>query len=163
MAGEETRDMMCLYTPAIIFSASLAGAAAPAPFELVGVSVTPHVRAPSTRFRRDPGEADGALVRLLVRGTGEGRVSRNRFCFNGELPMDLVEQGAWAWSDVTGDEGGARTLLPEGAVTVRTPDPELRSELEARRLALIAEEAALGFDPARSDADFALLEALVAD
>lgn len=46
------------------------------------------------------------------------------------------------------------------AVYFATPDPQLRRSLEAKRQALIKEEAGYQFDPARNDADFAELVAL---
>jgi len=46
------------------------------------------------------------------------------------------------------------------AIYIATPDANLRSHLENKRQQLIASESAVQFDPARSDADFVLLEQL---
>ena len=40
------------------------------------------------------------------------------------------------------------------AMCVATPDPQLRASIENKRQELIGAEAAIQFDPARSDADF---------
>jgi hypothetical protein len=86
---------------------------------LAGVSVTPHVRAESMRFRRDPGPANGALVRLFVRG-GKGVPARADFRFDGKRASELVASGDWAWSDAIGEEAAATAAIPEGALTVLT-------------------------------------------
>ena len=88
-------------------------------WELAGVSVTPHLRAASMRFRRDPDEANGALVRLFIRG-GEDAPARGDFRFNGARPPELVASGAWAWSDAVGEEAAADDPVPKGALTVVT-------------------------------------------
>ena len=88
-------------------------------WELVGTSVTPHVRASSMRFRRDPGPANGAPVRLFIRG-GYDAPARADFRFNGETPAELVGSDAWAWSDALGEEAAAEAAIPEGALTVIT-------------------------------------------
>jgi hypothetical protein len=71
------------------------------------------------RFRRDPGPANGALVRLFIRG-GQGAPARGGFRFNGKRPADLVAAGDWAWSDAIGEEATAATPIPEGVLTVLT-------------------------------------------
>ena len=50
-----------------------------------------------------------------------------------------------------------RDVQSRVAIYVATPDRTLRATLEERRRELVAKEDALGFDPARSDADFAVL------
>lgn len=47
------------------------------------------------------------------------------------------------------------------AVYVAAPSADTRAAIESRREALLAREAAIGFDPANDDADFAVLEALL--
>jgi len=89
------------------------------PWALAGVSVTPHVRAPDMRFRRDPGPANGALVRLFIRG-GQGAPARADFRFNGKRAAELQTAGEWAWSDAIGEETAAEAPIPEGALTVLT-------------------------------------------
>ncbi|HRI87989.1 MAG TPA: hypothetical protein PLJ47_02000 [Candidatus Hydrogenedentes bacterium] len=52
-----------------------------------------------------------------------------------------------------------RDAASKVAIYIATPDKSLRTQIEARRNALIAEEASYNFDPARNDADFAALQA----
>ncbi len=47
------------------------------------------------------------------------------------------------------------------AVWVTAPETGARERIEARRRELVAFEESLGLDPARSDADFATLEAIL--
>jgi hypothetical protein len=54
-----------------------------------------------------------------------------------------------------------REKASRAAIYVATPDPNLRSYMENKRQRLVAAESALEFDPARNDADFALLEQLI--
>lgn len=56
-----------------------------------------------------------------------------------------------------------RDRIHKVAVYVASLEADGRQKLERRRLALVAAEEALGFDPARSEADFALLARAVED
>jgi len=96
-------------------------AAEPPALRVVGVSVTPHVRATGMRFRRDPGPADGALVRVVVTpADGAARWSRAEVRFDGRTGREMVESGAWAWTDCTGSEMGASDAIRPGELTVVT-------------------------------------------
>ena len=99
---------------------SVAHAAEP-PFTVVGVIVTPHVRASTMRYRRDPGMADGALVRVILRAGPQGRAwSRKDVRFYGRTGKELVDSGVWAWCDFPGDEIGASEPVLPGELTVLT-------------------------------------------
>jgi hypothetical protein len=62
--------------------------------ELVGVTVTPHVIAPTMKYRkpRDPDLA--ARVKLFIRGPATPRL------FGGRTPDDLLASGDWSWHDM---------------------------------------------------------------
>jgi len=83
----------------------------------------------------------------------------------GARPADVFRVDADGVYDVswTATEDGVviRDVQAKVAVYVATHDRTLRAQLAARREELVAEEEALGFDPARSDADFAALQALL--
>ncbi|MCB9784256.1 MAG: hypothetical protein H6751_14935 [Candidatus Omnitrophica bacterium] len=94
--------------------------------ELAGVSVTPHVRAESMRYRRAPEPANGARVQLFLLNTSGPESnplsldSNLRTLFDGRTPRELLEREEWAWHDTpsaTPDEGAD---LPPGAMTVWT-------------------------------------------
>ena len=100
-------------------------AASPVPmpqadFAVVGVIVTPHVRAPSMRYRRDPGKADGALVRVILESKGGSPWSRRDVTVFGKTGKENVDAGRWAWCDFPGDEMGADDAIPAGEMTVLT-------------------------------------------
>lgn len=83
--------------------------------------VTPHVRAPGMRYRRDPGPADGALVRVILTPVkGRRPWARKDVRFFGRTGGPLVEEGRWAWCDFPGDEMGASDVLRPGERTVLT-------------------------------------------
>ncbi|MBM3493083.1 MAG: hypothetical protein FJX72_01990 [Armatimonadetes bacterium] len=73
------------------------------------------------RFRRDPGVADGALVRVILRaGTDSTPWSRRDVRFYGKTGSELVAAGTWAWCDFAGDEAGASDPIRPGERTVLT-------------------------------------------
>ncbi len=82
-----------------------------------------------------------------------------------QKPQDVFRVDADGVHDVswTPDDGGVviqdRAAL--AGVYVATPAPDLRESIEEKRMSLIAQEEALGFDPANNDADFAELLALL--
>jgi len=74
------------------------------------------------------------------------------------IDADGVHDAAWR------QEGNAVVIDAQAsrvAIHVATPDPALRPRLEAVRRGLVAKEQAMGFDPARDDAHFARLAALL--
>lgn len=75
------------------------------------------------------------------------------------VDADGVYDAKWSSRD------GAVEIRDEAsrvAIYIAARDPNLRTHLEDKRRRLIAVEAALQFEPARDDADFALLEQLAA-
>lgn len=77
-------------------------------------------------------------------------------------PKDVFRVDADGVRDVAHEttDSGVRIVdaVSRVGVYVAAPDLETRAALEARRQALIAEEEALGFDPARNPADLAVLQ-----
>ena len=73
------------------------------------------------------------------------------------IDADGVYEVKWSCEDgaIEIQEEASRAVL-----YIATPDAKLRGYLEQKRQQLVDTEAALEFDPARSDADFALLEQL---
>ncbi len=109
---------MCSAIFAVLAASS--AAVAKSDFAVVGAIVTPHVQAPSMRYRRDPGKADGALVRVIVASKGAQPWSRRDVRFFGQTGKELVETGAWAWCDFPGEEMGAADPIRPGELTVLT-------------------------------------------
>jgi hypothetical protein len=93
------------------------------PIEVAGVTVTPHVRAESLRYIRNPGKAEGALVRLFVRNTnppGGAAAQVNEVRFNNDYPLRLIMDGQWSWSDAPNQWPERDLAIPAGAMTVWT-------------------------------------------
>jgi hypothetical protein len=112
---------MCVALLAALAAAGPGTASDPSGLRIVGTIVTPHVRAQSMRFRRDPGPADGALVRVIVIATESATPwSRRDIRVLGQVGRDLVQSGAWAWCDFPGDEIGAADPVRPGEMTVLT-------------------------------------------
>jgi hypothetical protein len=61
----------------------------------------------------------------------------------------------------TGTGVEIRDTVSKVGLYVATGDPDLRGEIASRRLAIVHEEQALDFNPARNDADFATLKGLL--
>jgi hypothetical protein len=96
----------------------------PARLELAGVTVTPHVRATSMRYRRPSSGDLAARVQLFVRATQEGTrrdpLTVRNVRFDGQRPDDLLSAGAWAWHNLPDFAEAVDARLPAGALTVWT-------------------------------------------
>ncbi len=91
--------------------------------ELAGVTVTPHVRAESMRYRADPGPDLSARVELFIRNTSPVPVSIPpdlELRFDGKTPSELLEQGQWAWHDTPDCWPDQPVKLQPDAITVWT-------------------------------------------
>ena len=81
-----------------------------AELEIVGVTVTPHMKLDNMQYRREAEPPDGARVELLIKNTSESphQLDANaRLLFNGAGPADLLESGDWAWHDTPPAHGAA--------------------------------------------------------
>jgi hypothetical protein len=88
------------------FAVKYSGVALPAA-EIVGVTVTPHVIAPTMRYYRKRDDSLAARVQLFVKGPARpGR-------FDGKTPTELLSSGDWAWHDLQ-----TAMEAPEGALSV---------------------------------------------
>lgn len=94
--------------------------------DLVGVTVTPHVVAPSMRYLRPPEPAAGARVQLYLRHPEKPEArslsidSRSRLLFDGKSPAELLRARAWTWHDTPAAVPVETLSLPAGAMTVWT-------------------------------------------
>ncbi len=89
------------------------------PFEVVGVTVTPHNRAPRLRFLADSKNADGARVELFIRNpSADRKLTANDAYFDDVYPLRHVMDGGWSWHDTPGRWGEEHKALPPGALTV---------------------------------------------
>lgn len=91
---------------------------------------------------------------------GPPRAAQWRFKIPGYFPrvgdvfrLDADGARSVSWS-VEKDAIAIRDMASRVAIYVASPNTGLRDEIEMERQELIAEESALGFDPARNDADF---------
>ncbi len=106
--------------------ALLATSASGGALELAGVTLTPHVRVESMRYRHPPEPAAGARVQLFLRndaapGTAPVHLDgRTRLLFEGKAPADLLAAGAWAWHNTPHATTEEALSLPPGALTVWT-------------------------------------------
>jgi hypothetical protein len=91
------------------------------PFEVAGVTVTPHNRAIRTRFLADTKNADGARVELFIRNPSVNQtLSANDAYFDDVYPLRHVMDGAWSWHDTPGRWSEDNRSLPPGGLTVWT-------------------------------------------
>lgn len=105
MEDEMTRSCVTMVAPGLAMLLPVAAGAG----QVVGVTVTPHVMAPSMRYSRPRGGGPAARVQLFVKGPAmPGR-------FAGKAPADLLKSGDWAWHDT-----GAAVSAPVGALCVWT-------------------------------------------
>jgi hypothetical protein len=91
------------------------------PLEIVGVTVTPHARASSLRYRREPSPDRGARVQLFVRYPAKGdspALTLRQVSFDGASPSQLVAEGVWAWHDTPEAWPPAERDVPPGALMV---------------------------------------------
>ncbi len=102
--------------------------------EIVGVTVTPHVRAQSMRYRHEYDEATAARVQLVLRNTGATTVELRLPVFDGKAPEALVTSGEWAWHDIP-----AFSALAPGAVTVWNFNGQSESWAPGRSVSLAIE------------------------
>jgi len=145
-------------------AASPAQPPAPAKLELAGVTMTPHLRLETMRYRREPEPAGGARVQLFLRHAGKPGdapleiAAGSRLLFGGKPPADLFRLDADGARDVRWAKRDRGVEIADRAgqvaVYVATPDKGLRARIEAARRRLLEEEAGWRFDPARSDADY---------
>jgi len=96
------------------------------PLDLVGVTVTPHIKAKSLRYRNVLEPADGARVELFLRNNSYAGSpplqfdGTTRTLFGGQPPSTLLRSGQWAWHDTPSATPGKSRSLPHGALTVWT-------------------------------------------
>ncbi len=94
--------------------------------DLVGVTLTPHLRMESMRYRREPEPANGARVQLFLQRGSSAEASPLAIGsdapmhFDGKTPTELLNARAWAWHDTPAALPGAQLPLPSGALTVWT-------------------------------------------
>lgn len=79
-------------------------------------------------------------------------------CFR--LDADGIHDVAWDWKD---GQVVIRDTCARVGIYFATPNAALRNALADEHQQCLAAEAALNFDPARSDADFAQLEQLLSE
>jgi len=106
----------------VLFSGALVAAdAAHGPMELAGVTMTPHLIAPSMRYAKAPDPSLGARVQLFLRNAGKTPLhfeARSGIRFRGKTPAELLAADAWAWHDLPGAWPEDSLTLPPGAMTV---------------------------------------------
>ncbi len=92
--------------------------------ELAGMTVTPHVRAESMRYREEPEPADGARFQLFFKNISlpdnppvvlDGETS---ITLNGDTPDNLVAQKRLAWHDFPSAMPDDVIAVPPGGFTV---------------------------------------------
>jgi hypothetical protein len=112
-----------------VFAAVLAISAGMAfcfPLDLAGLTVTPHLRAESMRYSREPEPAVGARVQLFILNNTTpdskpvGLDAQTRLLFNNKSPVDLLADNTWAWHDTPAATPDENQILPPGALTVWT-------------------------------------------
>ncbi|HEX73154.1 MAG TPA: hypothetical protein ENN65_07545 [Candidatus Hydrogenedentes bacterium] len=89
--------------------------------ELAGVTMTPHLIAPSMRYAKAPDPSLGARVQLFLRNAGKTPLhfeARSGIRFRGKTPAELLAADAWAWHDLPGAWPEDSLTLPPGAMTV---------------------------------------------
>lgn len=95
--------------------------AANAELAIEGVTVIPHLLAPSMRYARDPDPSLGARVQLFLRNTGEQELrleAQNPIRFRGRSPEELLTADEWSWHDMPSAWPEDPLTLPPGAMTV---------------------------------------------
>jgi hypothetical protein len=126
--------MFCLIVIAVSLSFALAGRAAVAaqqaptapslPVGIAGITVTPHVRANSLRYRSEPDGELGARVQLFIRNITptnagpEGTLFSHVVAFNGQEPQRHILEGDWAWHDTPSHWHEDEVGVPPGALVV---------------------------------------------
>lgn len=88
----------------------------PAPLELAGVTVTPHVRAESMRYRRESTPEMGARVQWFLRCPAGGPLGE--FRFNGRSADERLADKSWAWHDTPALWTEAERRMPPGSLMV---------------------------------------------
>lgn len=89
--------------------------------EITGVTVTPHVVAPTMRYAREPDPELGARVQLFVRNTGEQSIRLDAgmpLKLRDRLPEELLAAGEWTWHDFPSAWSDRPLELSPGAMTV---------------------------------------------
>lgn len=92
-----------------------------AQLELSGLTVTPHVLAPSMRYHKNPDLSLGARVQLFLRNTGPTPLAfsaETPLRFRGKTPAELLEADQWAWHDLPSAWPEHPLPLSPGALTV---------------------------------------------
>ena len=85
--------------------------------ELVGLTVTPHVVAPSMQYRRPRDPSLGARVEIFLRNNGEEALTiPAEFAtrFRGKTPAELLSEDAWTWYDLPAAWPEQDLSLPPG-------------------------------------------------
>ncbi len=117
-----------LWLPAVIvaFAAISTCPPAVAALEVAGLTVTPHLKADSMRYRDAPEPPAGARVQLFLRneaGPGVAPLLLDaslHTLFNGKTPGELLSNGAWAWHDLPAATPSESLSLVPGALTMWT-------------------------------------------
>jgi hypothetical protein len=92
------------------------GAVLATPLEPLGVTVTPHVRAESMRYRREPTPERGARVQLFLRAGETVTLAPPRF--GGQAAEARLADRSWAWHDTPAIWNDAERAVPAGALVV---------------------------------------------
>ncbi|HOJ32824.1 MAG TPA: hypothetical protein PKY35_02665 [Candidatus Hydrogenedentes bacterium] len=91
--------------------------------ELVGLTVTPHVRADIMQYRKETEPAEGARVQLFFKNISQENDvltwdSRLRVLFNGLSPDVLLTERTWAWHDLPSATPEESFTLPKDSLVV---------------------------------------------
>ena len=109
---------------ACLSEALSAGGLGQSSLEVIGLSVTPHVKADSMRYRTDPEPLAGARVQIFLRcalAPGETPLdlrADTRILFAGRTPSECLESKDWAWHDTPTATPEEMVSLPPGCLTV---------------------------------------------
>ena len=91
---------------------------------IAGITMNPHMKLDTMEYRQPSEPAEGGLIYLFLRNTGESGGKpilfdvHTRVKFDGKSPEKLLDKGLWAWHDTP--ETGEHFSLPSGAMTVWT-------------------------------------------
>lgn len=105
----------------VLIACLAASGAAHGPLEVAGVTVTPHVMAPTMQYRHDPDPELGARVQVFLRNASSESLrfdAASPVRLRGSTPEELLSADQWTWHDLPSAWPERPLVLPPGALTV---------------------------------------------
>jgi len=108
--------------------------------EMVGTTITPHIRAEGLTFAPPTEGPLGARIQFFVQNAGEAEIELSEVLINREYPVWPILEGDWSWHDTPNEWHNRERRMPPGALSVWTVNAVRPTWGEDGRLAVMVRD-----------------------